>query len=176
MPKNTKGGSKFKRNKTYVPKERKPDAICKDPNPEELEAYGKVLKAGGNRRFSVCCQKVENPDELTTITCKIKGSFRKRVHPDDYVLVKYYGFSEQAQIIDVYSSTELDILKSMDMWDFPDLKTVQKHRNEELDLGFDLSSGSGSESDNDDDNQSAQQVRIAESTDESDGDIDIDNI
>jgi len=171
MPKNTKGGSKHKRKKNYVVKERKPDAICKDTNPEELEAYGKVIKAGGNRRFSVCCQKIDNPDELTILMCRIKGSFRKRVRNDDYVLVKHFGFSDQAQIIDVYTNDELAVLKMRELWDFPEDEVVTKHKEHDL---YDL----GDISENEDEDEKNKNGNEQEDSDESESeeDVDIDNI
>lgn len=173
MPKNTKGGSKHKKSKNYVPKERKTDLIRKDTNPEELESYGKVIKAAGNRRFSVCCQKADNPNELITIMCKIKGSFRKRVKTDDYVLVKHFGFSEQAQIIDVYSNNELEMLKTNEMWDFPCDGAVSKHKNLDLLKSNDDSENSDSESDDPNDPDDPDDF---DDPDNSDPEIDIDNI
>lgn len=172
MPRNTKGGSKHKRKKNYVVRERKPDSICKDPDPTELEAYGKVIKAGGNRRFSVCCQKANEPAELTTIMCRIKGSFRKRIRPDDYVLVKHFGFSDQAQIIDVYNPDELTGLKLRDMWDFPEEEVVTKHQEKEL---YDLPEGfSDDEQAAESEDEKASEEPESDTADDSD--IDIDNL
>lgn len=171
MPRNTKGGSKHKRKKNYVVKERKPDVICKDMNPEELEAYGKVIKAVGNRRFSVCCQKKDNPQELTTMMCKIKGSFRKRIKPDDYVLVKHFGFCDQAQIVDVYTDNELEVLKMRGMWDFPEDDVVTKQKEADL---YDLPDISDDESESEEESKPVPEEVVEEESE--DPDMDIDNI
>jgi len=116
---NFKGGSKHKRRKNHVVKTRRPDDIRKSDDPTALEAYGKVGNAMGNRRFTVYCQNRSNSSELVTMLCKIRGGFRRRVKAGDYVLVTYFGFSDQAQIVDVYSIEELEVLKQNNYWDFP---------------------------------------------------------
>lgn len=120
MPKNTKGGSGHKKTKnTSGLRGRKIESMRKNPDPAELESYGKVTKASGNRRFVVDCQK-PGTSGVVTISCVIRGSMRHRVNTDNYVLVKHFGFSNQAQIIDVYSQDEVELLKSYGYWDYSD--------------------------------------------------------
>ena len=116
MTKNTKGGSKHKKSKNMsskIKKDRKVDSIRKEP--DELYGYGKVTKVCGNKRFAVYCQ---SPNGMTMLICKLKGSFRMNVKLDDYVLVNHFGFSDQAQIINVYSPEEVQSLKDYGYWDF----------------------------------------------------------
>jgi translation initiation factor IF-1 len=120
MGKNVKGGSKHKKYRAPGSRDRRLDSIRKNPDPEEHEEYGKVVRPAGNRRFQVIANK-SSGNECWTIICKLRGSFSTRVKAGDYVLVKYYGFSEQAQIVDVYTSTEVKMLQEAKCWDFNDV-------------------------------------------------------
>jgi translation initiation factor IF-1 len=106
---------------------RRLEEISKDFNRDEHEVYGYVTKSVGNRRFSVLVQGLDNPDEVEPLICSMKGSFRRRISPETYVLVKLFDFStvKQGQIIDNYSPDEVDALKAADMWDYPTFKTQQ---------------------------------------------------
>ena len=121
MPRNN-GGNKHKRRKNKgTSKGRKLEDIAKDFDPATYEVYGLVTKSLGNRRFEVVCQKLNTPSELEdAIICSIKGSFRRKIARDNYVLVKLYDFNtKQGQIIDAYREDEILSLKESDLWDFP---------------------------------------------------------
>ena len=94
-------------------------------NAAESEVYGQVLRAVGNRRFEVTCQIFGSSEQDTeaptgqTIICALKGSYRKRINKDSYVLVKLYEFNQtQGMIIDSYTDEELAAMKRMKLWDF----------------------------------------------------------
>jgi translation initiation factor IF-1 len=117
MPGKKKGGKR----KNNMIKTRRLEDIMKDYDPKTYEVYGQTLKPLGNRRFSVKVQMLHNPSELQgTIICSIKGSYRRRINPDMFVLVKLYDFNtDQGQIIDSYTQDEVDALRSADKWDYP---------------------------------------------------------
>lgn len=118
MPGKKKGGG---RRKSNTIKTRRLEDITKDFDASTFEVYGQVKKAVGNRRFDVEVQDLHNPKQIKgTINCSIKGSYRRRITNDQYVLVKLYDFNtEQGQIIDSYSSEEVQSLKTAEMWDYP---------------------------------------------------------
>lgn len=171
MPRNQKGGNKSKRGKNSRPvKTRKLDEIAKDFDPKEYESYGRVTKELGNKRFNVRCQKHEYPDELIEIVCSLKGSFRKRIHRDSYVLIKLYEFNQrQGQIIDVYNDDELEQLKNNELWDFPEELLLEE--KQEIDLPSNSDSDSDSDSEPDDESKSASAAAP-----EAEEDLDIDAI
>lgn len=121
MPRNNGGNKHKKRKNRGVSKGRKLEDIAKDFDPTTYEVYGLVTKPLGNRRFEVMCQKLNTPSELEeAIICSIKGSFRRKIARDNYVLVKLYDFNtKQGQIIDAYREDEILSLKGADLWDFP---------------------------------------------------------
>jgi translation initiation factor IF-1 len=145
MPKNLTGG-KHKQNKNkVVSKVRKLDEISRDP--KALEVYGQVARTLGNRRFDVTCQRHDNASETVSIICALKGSYRKRIVKDAYVLVKLYDFNQtQGMIIDGYSDDELGAMKRAGYWDFP-LAMEVNNDNPFSVSGADGMSGSGSDED-----------------------------
>lgn len=147
MPGKKKGGGRRKNN---IVKTRRLEDITKDFDTSTFEVYGQVQKAAGNRRFAVAIQDLHNPSELKgTINCSIKGSYRRRITVDQYVLVKLYDFNnEQGQIIDSYSNDEVQSLKIAEMWDFPNTTIDERDRSDTRDM-LDLDSGSDSDSDPD---------------------------
>ena len=116
MPKNNHKGKKKR-----VVKTRRLEDIAKDFDPATFEVYGQVTKILGNRRFEIVVQQLKKPSETYgTIICSIKGSYRRRIVQDNYVLVKLYDFNiNQGQIIDSYSEDEIASLKACNKWDFP---------------------------------------------------------
>lgn len=122
MPKNIKGGTGHKKRKNKpIVKIRKIEEIAKDADPKSYEVYGLVQKTMGNRRFSVLCQSITDPTDVTTLNCSIKGSYRRRICNDMYVLVRLYDFNlNQGQIIDSYTDDELKLINSAGLWDFPE--------------------------------------------------------
>ena len=121
MPRNNGGNKHKKRKNKGTSKGRKLEDIAKDFDPTTFEVYGLVTKPLGNRRFEVVCQNLNKPSELDkAIICSIKGSFRRKIARDNYVLVKLYDFNtRQGQIIDAYREDEIISLKESDLWDFP---------------------------------------------------------
>lgn len=164
--KKKKGGNKRK-GKGYGYKTRQLNDIAKDFNPESFEVYGQVIKAEGNRRFSVNVQSLERPQELqdNSIVCSIRGSYRKRISRDMFVLVKLFDFNtKQGQIIDGYTIDEVAALKANDMWDYPEAAvTVRAIDNENM-----LPSDS--------DTDSEEEEEVPDSTDAVPDDFDIDAI
>jgi translation initiation factor IF-1 len=144
MPIN-KGGNKHKKKRNKgTTKGRKLEDIGKDFDPTTYEVYGVVTKPLGNRRFEVVCQKLKTPNELeSAIICSIKGSFRRKIVRDNYVLVKLYDFNtKQGQIIDSYREDEIVSLKESDLWDFPQdsINIDTSLQNDITDLPSDYSS------------------------------------
>lgn len=122
MPKNTHGGKGHRRckNKPNI-KIRKVHEIAKDPNPEEYEVYGYVMRPLGSKRFEVLCQQVSEPSETTVLKCLLQKSCKMWINKGSYVLVKRYDFNEnQGQIIDCYKEDEIASIKKANLWDFPD--------------------------------------------------------
>ena len=143
MPRNNGGNKHKKRKNKGVTKGRKLEDIAKDFDPTTYEVYGLVTKPLGNRRFEVVCQKLNTPSELEeAIICSIKGSFRRKIARDNYVLVKLYDFNmKQGQIIDAYREDEILALKEADMWDFPqDSINIDTSIQSNMDLPSDFSS------------------------------------
>lgn len=172
MPKNQKGGTGHKKRKNKpVIKQRKLDEIAKDSNPEEKESYGKVVKAMGNRRFQVCCQDINKKGEFKTLICRLRGSYRKIVGSEDYVLVKVFDFNDnQAQIVDVYTVDEVRLLQKAGLWDYPDnIESIRDGTADDIHM---------TDSDSDDDNNGGANAISNHNVDESNHnvDLDIDNI
>jgi translation initiation factor IF-1 len=124
MPKNTKGGNSHKKqkNSSAHPKIRRAVDIAKKAG--EFEVYGRVLRPLGNRRMEIYCQ-IPDSKEYQTIVCRIRGVLRKRIVPDDYVLVQLFDFNiniKQGQIADVYTVDEVESLIVADLWDMTDFK------------------------------------------------------
>lgn len=105
-----KGGTQFAT--------RKPDEMSKKST--DLEVYGQVIRAEGNRRFMVSCQKPKDPSaDYMNINCNLKGSYRRRVTIGDCVLVQIWEFDQShGTIIDGYSAAEVVRLKTHALWDF----------------------------------------------------------
>jgi translation initiation factor IF-1 len=117
MPKNTSGGSGHKRqkNKPNGARVRRAADIAKKS--DECEVYGRVLKPLGNRRMQVYTQ-IPGSTEYQTIVCRIRGSLRTRISPDDYVLVQLFDFNtNQGQIAEVYTQSDIEILQRANLWD-----------------------------------------------------------
>ncbi len=122
MPKNTKGGTghKKQKNSSSHPKLRRAVDIAKKK--DEFEVYGRVLRSLGNRRMEVYTQ-IPNSTEHQTVVCRIRGSLRKRIIPDDYVLVQLFDFNtKQGQIADVYAHEEVETLIRANLWDMTTYK------------------------------------------------------
>ena len=179
MPRNTKGGTghKKRKNKPTI-KTRKVEEIAKDFNREEFEVYGQVLSARGNRRFEVRCQQIDEPDETFSLICSIKGSYRKRISKDAYVLIKLFNYNpgapaskQQGQIIDSYTGDELRAIKSSGLWDFPEGEDKPKRDMEMPDM-----SDSDSETDEDESGEDGADASGGGKTVAEEDDFDIDNI
>lgn len=133
---------------------RHPDVICKQS--EEGEVYGIVKKCSGSRRFSVLIQDPEN-ESTRTITCGLKGSIRKFVRTDALVLVALYEFNKnQGQIIDIYTSEEVNAMRRNNCWDFDAAldedelqsdQTIVVTFTNDVDYGIQYSSSSSGEED-----------------------------
>lgn len=98
MPKNTKGGKKYKRSKTGDGDDQK-ELVFKT----EGQEYAKVIKMLGDRRV-----EVQTPDNETMIA-HIRGNMRKRVwiNVGDLVLLAMRDFQDnKADIILKYSNNE----------------------------------------------------------------------
>jgi translation initiation factor IF-1 len=122
MPKNTKGGSGHKKQKNKPSGSRLRRAVDIAKRPKEFEVYGRVLRSLGNRRMEVYTQ-IPETNEYQTITCRIRGSLRTHMAPDDYVLVQLFDFNiKQGQIADVYSSVDVDTLIQANLWDMTNYK------------------------------------------------------
>lgn len=176
MPRNTRGGTGHKKGKNKPTiKTRKVSDIAKDFDPDEFEVYGKIVAARGNRRFEVLCQKIEDPSAMMSLVCKIKGSYRKRISKDMYVLIKLCDFNQsQGQIIDSYTNDELKLIKDAGKWDFNEHGSSAENERERVLLP---------ESDSDSfDSESEEVVEVVEerpvsgSWNHDDDDLDIDNI
>lgn len=118
MPINRTGGNKSKRRKNTSdePKTRKPDDIAKIPAQQEV--YGKVIKAEGNRRFTVTCQQPNPEAPYCDINCQLKGSYKKTIRSGDFVLVQMWEFGGKGTIIDSYTPSEITRLDAKGLWDF----------------------------------------------------------
>lgn len=109
MPYKTRGPKK-----SNSAKNRKLEEIAKT---EKYESYGFVTKSLGNKRFRVEVNSTEG--HRKTMVCALKGSCRKFVNVESYVLVVLYDFNEeQGQIVDVYTDAEVQALKKANLWDF----------------------------------------------------------
>jgi translation initiation factor IF-1 len=129
MPKNTKGGTghKKQKNSSAHPKVRRAVDIGKKS--DEFEVYGRVLRSLGNRRMEVYTQIPNSPSEYQTVVCRIRGSLRKRIVPDDYVLVQLFDFNlKQGQIADVYTLDEVQSLVRANVWDMTSFKPDETGR------------------------------------------------
>ena len=117
MPGKKKGGKR----RNNVIKTRRLEDITKDFDPKTFEVYGKVTKILGSRRFNVSIQNLNHPSDISgTIICSIKGSYRRNITVDMYVLVKLFDFNiNQGQIIDSYNPDEVAALKTAEKWDYP---------------------------------------------------------
>ena len=149
MPKNTKGGSghKKQKNKPNGPRVRRAVDIAK--RPKEFEVYGRILRPLGNRRMEVYTQ-IPDTNEYQTIMCRIRGSLRTRMSPDDYVLVQLYDFNtKQGQIVDVYNSADVDSLRHANLWDMTDHKPDSTGNPMEADNGFSSSDETDADSESD---------------------------
>lgn len=112
-PKKSKGNKSKSGNE---PKTRKLEDIAKA---EKFESYGYVTKALGNKRFKVDINDTQG--QRKSMVCALKGSCRKFVTVESYVLVVLYDFNEdQGQIVDVYTDSEVQSLKKANLWDFDD--------------------------------------------------------
>lgn len=119
MPGPKKKSKGVKRKNNPLSRIRRIEDITKDTS--SFEVYGQVIKALGNRRFSVNVQNINVPSEITNIVCSLKGSYRRKITTDMFVLVQLFDFNtNQGQIIDSYSQDELQTLKSVDKWDYPE--------------------------------------------------------
>jgi translation initiation factor IF-1 len=130
---------------------RRLEDIAKNFTPGSFEVYGKVIKEMGNRRFSVHTQQYGQPSEMgDTIVCSIRGSYRRPIRADSYVLVKLYDFNtSQGQIIDSYTLDEMHALKSIDKWDFPESLDKAQQSMDMLDFGTDTDDDEDDEDDED---------------------------
>ena len=102
MPKNTKGGKKFKKSK----KMEQADTSNVDFKSEDQE-YGRVTKMLGDCRLDV-----ELPDK-TTITAHIRGKLRKRVwiNTGDIILISLRDFdTSTGDVIAKYSPEHVQAL------------------------------------------------------------------
>lgn len=120
MARNFRGGKKTKRSKTsHYRKLRNIQDISKDMSCDTL-MYGKISKACGSRRFEVQC-KVPHRDEIRRYVCKLNGSIKKLIKPDDYVLVDILGLGrDSGRIIEYYTPDEIRSLKREKLWDYPE--------------------------------------------------------
>ncbi len=146
MPKNTKGGTghKKQKNSSAHPKTRRAVDIAKKS--AEFEVYGRVLRPLGNRRMEVYTQIPDSKTEYQTVMCRIRGSLRKRIAQDDYVLVQLFDFDiKHGQIADVYTLDEVEALKKIGMWDMTDFKPDLTGKPKEADDGEEIYSSSSSD-------------------------------
>lgn len=118
MPINRTGGNKSKKRKNTSdePKSRKPEDIAKIPAQQEV--YGRVLRAEGNRRFTVTCQQPDPEAPYNDINCQLKGSYKKTIKSGDFVLVQMWEFGEKGTVIDSYTPSEISRLDAKGMWNF----------------------------------------------------------
>jgi len=117
MTKNTSGGSGHKKrsHSSSVLPVKDINELAKKP--ENKEVYGKVVRAMGNRRFEVACQMPDN--SVKNINCSIRGSFKKLILKDDYVLVQLFDFNDrQAIILTSYTQDDVFKLRRAKLWDY----------------------------------------------------------
>lgn len=202
MPgRNMRGGKKHKRGKNQsTTRVRNLDDIAKRQDHGGTVVYGRVTKATGNRRFEVLCQKDDEKSatgkgdaELQTLVCSLKGSYRKRVSKDMYVLVQLHDYNvSQGIIINSYTDDEIEGLKEADLWDYPEGETEDHQSDEATDaMGVPLDLlGPDTESETESDSEPAststpasisktpkpKQSRKNNSDSESESDTDIDAI
>jgi len=126
MPKNNKGGKKFKRSKNFGETEKQ--LILPEGN---QQVYAKVLKKLGDCRFELKCFDGLNRNG------KVRGKMRKRVWIEvgDYVLVSTRNFENEhvagsetvtetnkADIFHRYTPEEVRILKREKVYKFSEPK------------------------------------------------------
>ncbi len=122
MPKNTGGGKhKYLKKSGFGSRTRKVGDLRKSI--DDNTVYGRILESVGNKRFTVRCQDI-NPDRpYRTLNCQLAGSIRKRVTPGMYVLVQNWGdltTKLKGTISDFYTDSEVDVLRSHNLWDYED--------------------------------------------------------
>jgi translation initiation factor IF-1 len=169
---NGKGGKKHRKTGSSFIQKKSLYKFIKDV--KDLEVYGKVVKPCGDRKFQVYCQKLDEPDKLFTLVCKMKGSLRPRISKDDFVLIKLsdYGLSEQGFIVEKITPEIMDTIIKMGQWDYPDDNIVEKHNNASLYPDMEYSTDEDLEESDKEDEASSH-----ESSDEEDVDnINIDEI
>lgn len=124
MPINKFGGNKNRRSKNHrTETSRKASDIAKQTDDE---AYGKVIKELGNKGFSV---EYQTTDGMITAMCRLSGGVRKKVHVGDYVLVQtgvYSLTNKNACIVDAYSTSDVQNLRSNNLWDYIDNEEKNK--------------------------------------------------
>lgn len=118
MVKNISGGKHSKTQSTKsVSRERRLDELARQPD----QSYGQVIKALGSRHFLVRCQQ---PNTLTygDIRCSLKGSIKKRLLVENYVLVSFWDCDTTAatkgSIVEIYSIDEVRMLRRFKLWDY----------------------------------------------------------
>ena len=136
MPRNTKGGKKSRRGAN------RPARVQKLKYAGDDEDYAKVLKALGDRRFSVIC--MSHPDRQDVVG-HVRGKMRKKVwvKVGDWVLISYRDTVEKCKTVDIihkYDKYQVSQLKSD--------KLIQDNVDKKEDDGFvmddDLADDSGS--------------------------------
>lgn len=164
MPGKNRGGKKHKRGKKQTTTRiRNLDDIAKRQDHGGTVVYGRVMKPTGNRRFEVLCQKDDEKsatgqgdDELQTLVCSLKGSYRKRISKHMYVLVQLHDYNvSQGIIIDSYTEDEVEGLKEADLWDYPEGEIDESEASAAVDdMGVPLDLlGSDTESESEDEDE-----------------------
>lgn len=120
MPK--KGGKRGKRGQSNYT--RKAQDINKDAT--DGQVYGQVIAAVGNKRFTVRCQTLSDPNQYIIVNCGMKGSLRKTITSRSYVLVQCWelGSEVKATILDLYNLEEKARLNNKGFWDYVDDPSV----------------------------------------------------
>jgi len=111
MPRNSKGGKKFKRTKKFTAGIKNREMVYKQP--EQL--YAILEKNHGNLVFDCTC------DDNKGRRAVVAGSFRKRVwfREGDVVLVSIRSFEpHKCDILYKYNPAEIEILKNQNLFNY----------------------------------------------------------
>jgi len=172
MPINRTGGNKTKKRKNTsdLPKTRKLEDIAKNSSLDEV--YGKVLRAQGNRRFTVLCQQKNPQLDYREINCQLKGSYKKTVKAGDFALIQMWEFEDKGTIIDTYISSEINRLDASGFWDFKYKPALSDQITDITDLIEFIDDENDNPKQTHTQSQSADRTGPANNADDSDIDID----
>jgi len=142
MPKNTKGGKKFKKGKKKTKEDEQESKKIRFR--EDCEEYALITHVLGNGRFRGLCS--DNVLRLLILRGKLrKGRFKQWVNRNDIVLASLRDFQgDKADIIHVYNeyhAKKLNILKELgaiseklEMSANDDIFSIEEEENEHKDI------------------------------------------